>query len=302
MLSFSRSSILAKIYLSSTYSDLKTCREAVYNALRQMRHDVIAMEDFVATDQRPMEKCLADVVCSDLYIGIFAWRYGYIPSEMNPQHKSITELEYRKATQEGKMCLVFMLAQDAPWPPTMMDAVTGEGNRGEFITVLRDELVRKKLVKFFKTPEELASLVSTSVSNWEKSHTFPDTSNSSVLVQTKYSEKMEKEERLHKMLADHTSFLQNRLASFVGREQELRDLRRQIAEHQPIGGYVMVTGQAGQGKSSIIAKLINEYGSENVAYHFITFNPGPDHQVGLMRNLMARLILKYDLSELYVAS
>src|SRR5207245_2863865 len=32
------------------------------------------------------------------------------------------------------------------------------------------------------------------------------------------------------------------------------------------------------------------------------FNPGPDHQVGLLRNLMARLILKYDLSDLYVAS
>ncbi len=40
---------------------------------------MIAMEDYVATDQRPTEKCLADVAASDLYIGIFAWRYGYIP-------------------------------------------------------------------------------------------------------------------------------------------------------------------------------------------------------------------------------
>ena len=63
-----------------------------------------------------------------------------------------------------------------------------------------------------------------------------------------------------------------------------------------------ITGHAGQGKSSIIAKLVDEYGQENVAYHFIPFNPGPDHQIGLMRNLMARLILKYDLSDLYVAS
>src|SRR5439155_16669424 len=68
------------------------------------------------------------------------------------------------------------------------------------------------------------------------------------------------------------------------------------------GGYVTISGQAGQGKSSIIAKLIEEYGEENVAYHFIPFNPGPDHQVGLLRNLMARLILKYDLSDLYIAS
>jgi hypothetical protein len=160
---------LVKIYLSSTYTDLKACREAVYDALRQMRHDVIAMEDYVATDERPIEKCLADVVDSDLYIGIFAWRYGYIPSEMNPEHKSITELEYRKATQEDKTCLIFILDKGAPWPPTAMDAVTGEGNRGECIIALRDELVREKTVKFFKTPEELASSVSTSVNNWEKS-------------------------------------------------------------------------------------------------------------------------------------
>jgi Domain of unknown function (DUF4062) len=85
---------VAKIYLSSTYNDLKACREAVYHALRQMRHDVIAMEDYVATDQRPTEKCLADVAASDLYIGIYAWRYGYIPPKKKPDHKSITELEY----------------------------------------------------------------------------------------------------------------------------------------------------------------------------------------------------------------
>src|SRR5712692_3766797 len=68
------------------------------------------------------------------------------------------------------------------------------------------------------------------------------------------------------------------------------------------GGYITITGQAGQGKSSIIAKLVEEYGPENVAFHFIPFNPGPDHQVGLLRNLMARLIFKHQLSELYVSS
>src|SRR5260370_4794102 len=69
--------------------------------------------------------------------------------------------------------------------------------------------------------------------------------------------------------------------------------------HSP--GHILVSAQAGQGKSCIIAKLIQEYGPENVAFHFIPFNPGPDHQVGLLRNIMARLILKYNLSDLYVA-
>src|SRR2546421_2176918 len=141
---------MARIYLSSTYNDLIAYREAVYHTLRQMRHDVIAMEDYVATDQRPTDKCLVDVAASDLYIGIFAWRYGYIPSDMNPEHKSITELEYRNATQNGITCIIFILDKDAPWPSTAMDAITGEGNHGEFIATLRRELTQEKMVSFFK--------------------------------------------------------------------------------------------------------------------------------------------------------
>src|SRR5882672_3770423 len=57
-----------------------------------------------------------------------------------------------------------------------------------------------------------------------------------------------------------------------------------------------------KGKSSIIAKLVDHYGPDRVATHFIPLNPDPDHHIGLLRHLMAHLILKYDLSDLYVAS
>src|SRR4030042_752889 len=100
---------MTKIYISSTYSDLKEYREAVYHTLRQMRYDVIAMEDYVAADQRPLDRCLADVAECDVYIGIFAWRYGYIPSKNNPEGKSITELEFAKASETGKTRLVLLL-------------------------------------------------------------------------------------------------------------------------------------------------------------------------------------------------
>ena len=38
------------IYVSSTYEDLKPDRERVYHQLRLLRHDVVAMEDYVAAD------------------------------------------------------------------------------------------------------------------------------------------------------------------------------------------------------------------------------------------------------------
>jgi len=116
------------------------------------------------------------------------------------------------------------------------------------------------------------------------------------------NQEAEKQQRLHALLADRSSFIHDRLSSFVGRQGELVDIGLRIQEKRPTGGYVTITGQAGQGKSSIIAKLVQEGGADAVAYHFIPFNPGPDHQVNVLRNLMARLILKYDLSDFYVAS
>ena len=46
---------MTRIYLSSTYSDLREQREAIYKVLRRLGHDVVGTEDYVATDQRPMD-------------------------------------------------------------------------------------------------------------------------------------------------------------------------------------------------------------------------------------------------------
>jgi tetratricopeptide (TPR) repeat protein len=116
-----------------------------------------------------------------------------------------------------------------------------------------------------------------------------------------------KEARLQAMWTDNRGFLQDRLASFVGREKELVEVRQHIKKLLPTGGYLTITGEAGQGKSSIIAKLVEDTareqgGFERLAFHFIPLTPPPDYQVALLRNLMSRLILKYDLSDLYLAS
>ena len=156
---------MARIYLSATYGDLKEHREQVYRALRQLGHDAVAMEDYVAADQRPLDRCLADVAACDVYVGVFAHRYGYVPEQGNPQGRSITELEYRHAQAKGKPCLVFFLDPAAPWPSTWSDAFTGDGDGGRRIRALREELGRDLLASFFATANELAQKVSVAVTN-----------------------------------------------------------------------------------------------------------------------------------------
>jgi Domain of unknown function (DUF4062) len=154
---------VARIYLSATYGDLKEHRAKAYRALRQLGHDAVAMEDYVATDQRPVGKCLEDVAACDLYVGIFGHRYGYVPDHDNPDGRSITELEYRHAQALGIPRLVFLLDLAVPWLPAWMDAFTGDGDHGARIRAFREELGRERLVSFFATADELAQKVSVAV-------------------------------------------------------------------------------------------------------------------------------------------
>jgi formylglycine-generating enzyme required for sulfatase activity/predicted Ser/Thr protein kinase len=150
--------VMAKIYISSTYVDLKKEREAAAKAIQRLEHQAIAMENYAAADQRPVDKCLQDVKSCDVYVGIFAWRYGFIPGGYD---KSITHLEYETAKQAGIPCLIFLLDEDTPWPPKYMT----NGEERQKILQLRDELKQDHLVKFFKNADQLNGLVSDAVGN-----------------------------------------------------------------------------------------------------------------------------------------
>lgn len=126
------------VYVSSTFIDLQEHRAAVSSVLRKLRYAPIAMEDYVARDARVSDECLRDVAACDIYLGIFAWRYGYVPQDSNPNAYSITELEYRKAVELKKSRLLFVLDGAAPWGDEFRDSKTGESEGGARIRHLRE--------------------------------------------------------------------------------------------------------------------------------------------------------------------
>jgi hypothetical protein len=105
-----------KLYLSSTYIDLKRHRAALGSALRKSGYEVVMMEEYVARDQRVEFACKGDVVACDVYVGVFAWRYGHIPSDANPERLSVTEMEYAAAGAKPMTRLTFLLEDTARWP------------------------------------------------------------------------------------------------------------------------------------------------------------------------------------------
>jgi len=106
-----------RVYISSTYRDLKVHRQQVIDFFQKMpdRFDLISMEGYVADDITPLQKCLDDVASCDLYVLIIARRYGFIvpDTSVNPDQYSITEMEYRKAEEKGKRILAFFADEAA---------------------------------------------------------------------------------------------------------------------------------------------------------------------------------------------
>ncbi|GGL21695.1 hypothetical protein Sme01_63450 [Sphaerisporangium melleum] len=153
-----------KVYLSSTWADLQWHRRSAYDAMRALGLDVIGMEDYVSRDERPVEYCLKDVAACDLYVGLFAYRYGSVPEAGNPGRLSITELEYRTAGEKRIPRLIFMVPEDADWHMAHVDAVTGDGEHGLHIRRLRAELAGAHTVRHFTTPDQLRAAVGESVS------------------------------------------------------------------------------------------------------------------------------------------
>ncbi len=115
-------------------------------------------------------------------------------------------------------------------------------------------------------------------------------------------ERLARETHQRARIKEQRNHLSERLKNFVGRTRELADLQAKIAQQQVQGGYVIVTGEAGQGKSSLITKLIVELGEEKIgAFHLIPVNAGYDHQASLMRDLVKQLVYKHDLPTWYMS-
>ena len=150
---------MARIYVSSTYLDLKECREQVALLLRRTGHEDVSIGYYTTGENRPMDRCLADVAASDLYVGIFAWRYGWIPPQGNPDQLSITELEYRQALRTGKECLIFLLHEDAPWPRKHIDT---DGR----IDQLRQAIIARHGCAYFNSAQDISSVIGPAIYQW----------------------------------------------------------------------------------------------------------------------------------------
>ena len=126
--------------------DLQEERKAVADAINEnIFWESVYAESFTARSESPREVCLEKVRRSNIYVGIFKDRYGYIPSENNPQGYSAVVLEYYEAKNNQLPILIFVDKNDSNRERKLIEFLRGitDFNKGhwrkEYSTT--DELV-----------------------------------------------------------------------------------------------------------------------------------------------------------------
>ncbi len=225
-----------RVFISSTALDLEAHRARVRDTLLSLGLFPVGMEQFGAQGTGHASSVSAEKVGScDVYIGIVAWRYGYIPEGMA---LSVTHQEYEEATRLGLPRYVFLAApatDPADGPDALFPAAVRDSEHRPQLDAFRAELGKAHVVDFFTTPEDLAVRVATALHHY--------------LLQ------MKEEDAASGPRPPHD--LPPRAPDFVGREEELAALCATLRRAQSTGGSAAVAGMAGVGKSALAAEALH---------------------------------------------
>jgi hypothetical protein len=151
---------LKRVMISSTARDLPEHREKVMHAcMRLGMFYPEMMENLTATDANALAVSLKMVDSADIYVGVFAFRYGYVPDGENI---SVTEAEYDRAIDRNIARLIFLMSDEHPVKPS--DVETGEG-AGK-LKKLKERLKKERVVGFFSSLSKAAA--KSPVSYWRQ--------------------------------------------------------------------------------------------------------------------------------------
>jgi hypothetical protein len=142
------------VMISSTARDLsKKHREQVRLACERAGFEPREMmENLPALNKDAVEISLRMVQQADVYLGLFAYHYGTIPTGFD---RSITEMEYDHAIKLNKPRLVFFIHKEHP--VLIEDVETGSG--ADRLKALKDRIGEQRVAAFFKSHEDLRSHV-----------------------------------------------------------------------------------------------------------------------------------------------
>jgi tetratricopeptide (TPR) repeat protein len=148
--------------ISSTVLDLPNHRKEVMRGCLQRHMLPKMMEHRPANDDDAIVASLKLVDEADIYIGIFAHRYGHVPKDIrNPQMISLCEMEYNRAVERGIPKLIFFMGKQHQI--TSDDVEQGEG--ATKLVALKERLQTENVPISFDSPDDLRAEVVNSLAS-----------------------------------------------------------------------------------------------------------------------------------------
>lgn len=145
--------MVKSVFISSTSMDLEAHRDVVRDAILSLDMRPIDMKYFGSRPGNALDVSLDQVHQADIFIGIIAHRYGYIP---DGQSKSITELEYEAAVNAKIPRLMYIIDPTYQWNPAYIETdPQSQANLRQF----KQGIERNHVRRLFTTPTSLAQQV-----------------------------------------------------------------------------------------------------------------------------------------------
>jgi hypothetical protein len=161
-----------KAMLSATARDLADQRHAAEAACIAQEVFPVWMKHLPARDADGFKVSMEMVDEADIYIGIYAWRYGWVPDFDNPRQISITELEFdralaRKASGEIKEILIFIM--DESVKVSRADIEMSDVAQQK-LKAFRERASKERVVGFFKSTDDLQRQISEALAAFKLRH------------------------------------------------------------------------------------------------------------------------------------
>jgi tetratricopeptide (TPR) repeat protein len=151
------------VMISSTTLDLPAHRKEVLDACLQQDMFPMMMEHLPASEAEAVAASVELVDKADIYIGVFAHRYGHVPKKDNPRQVSITEIEYARAVEREIPRLIFIIDKNHPLADfTINDIDTGKN--ATKLARFKRRVEAENTVNSFTTPADLRARVINSLS------------------------------------------------------------------------------------------------------------------------------------------
>jgi tetratricopeptide (TPR) repeat protein len=153
-----------KVIISSTAHDLPEHRKEVMAACLRQGMFPSMMEHLPANDSEAISASLKLVDEAEIYVGVFAYRYGHVPRKNNARQISVTEMEYNRAIERRIPRLIFVM--DKTHPITIDDIE--QGASADKLKAFKERVQSENIVNFFRSPADLRAHVINSLSQLRK--------------------------------------------------------------------------------------------------------------------------------------